>query len=357
MVARRTTNNGRPAPPLQYLEIVDPVETEDDADDIAWALRSSMWRTRVEKASARRTKRAKATPALTLAGHGVSLRIVGGALTIQNGFTHYPQQRETFRYFRGDLSLPERIFLLDGSGSVSFDVLSWLAEQKVSLIRIDWKGDIVCIAGASGYSANPFRVRWQLETRENAAKRNEFCRSLERDEFGLNRRGFPNRRFSDSGCWLEGGQHGWEGLIRTIFVSGRSERFCTADFRAIERRLSSALGSARSSTGCGGFTRRAAWRRARWADTSRRRSATGTRPFCPSAFGKEPSRCAGWWRNSPGAGSRSTIARCGISSTRRSSVSKKKRRGERARTARRRAKAGAMEEASGPDRARASGVH
>ena len=72
-----------------------------------------------------------------------------------------------------------------------------------------------------------------------------------------------------------------EGLIRTIFVSGRSERFCTADFRAIERRLSSALGSARSSTGCGGFTRRAAWRRARWADTSRRRSATGTRPFCP----------------------------------------------------------------------------
>ena len=73
---------------------------------------------------------------------------------------------------------PERIILLDGSGSVSFDVLSWLAEQKVSLIRIDWKGDIVCVAGASGYSANPFRVRWQLETREHPAKRNEFCRSL-----------------------------------------------------------------------------------------------------------------------------------------------------------------------------------
>ena len=36
---------------------------------------------------------------------------------------------------------------------------------------------------------------------------------------------------------------------------------------------------------------------------------------------------------------------------------KKKRRGERARTARRRAKTGAMEEAAGPDRARASGLH
>ena len=99
-------------------------------------------------------------------------------LTIQNGFTHYPQQRETLRYFRGDTSLPERIILLDGSGSISFDVMSWLAEQDVPLIRIDWKGDIVCIAGASGYSANPHRVRWQLETRENPGRRNEFCRSI-----------------------------------------------------------------------------------------------------------------------------------------------------------------------------------
>jgi hypothetical protein len=34
------------------------------------------------------------------------------------------------------------------------------------------------VAGASGYSANPFRVRWQLETRENPERRNEYCRSL-----------------------------------------------------------------------------------------------------------------------------------------------------------------------------------
>jgi hypothetical protein len=95
-----------------------------------------------------------------------------------NGFTHYPQKREIVRYFPGDVSLPERIILLDGSGSISFDVLSWLAEQKVSFIRIDWKGDIVCVAGASGYSANPFRVRWQLETRENPPQRNDFCRSI-----------------------------------------------------------------------------------------------------------------------------------------------------------------------------------
>jgi CRISP-associated protein Cas1 len=68
-----------------------------------------------------------------------------------------------------------RSALLDGSGSISFDVPSWLAEQKVSFIRIDWKGDIVCVAGASRYSANPFRVRWQLETRENPGQTNEFA--------------------------------------------------------------------------------------------------------------------------------------------------------------------------------------
>src|SRR5258708_36621365 len=150
---------------------------ELEEDDIAWATRSRMWQSRVAKSSLRRTKRAKAQPALILAGHGVSLRVENGALTIQNGFTHYPQKRETIRYFRGDVALPERIILLDGSGNISFDALSWLAEQKVSFIRINWKGDIVCVAGAAGYSANPFRVHCQLETPENPGQRNDFCRS------------------------------------------------------------------------------------------------------------------------------------------------------------------------------------
>ena len=176
MKATRSAKVIKLQPPLRCAEPL-PADMELDEDDIAWATRSSMWQSRVEKASVRRTKRAKALPALILAGHGVSLRVENGALTIQNGFTHYPQKREIIRYFRGDVALPERIILLDGSGSISFDVLSWLAEQKVSFIRIDWKGDIVCVVGASGYSANPFRVRWQLETRENTQQRNEL-RSL-----------------------------------------------------------------------------------------------------------------------------------------------------------------------------------
>jgi CRISP-associated protein Cas1 len=144
----------------------------------AWAARSELWRGRVGRASVRRTKRAKPQSALVLAGHGASLRIHGGALEIKNGLTHYPQPRETYLFFRGDADLPEQIILLDCSGSISFDVLSWLNEQKVSLIRIGWRGDIVCVAGASGYSANPFRVKWQLDTRENPVLRIEYSRSI-----------------------------------------------------------------------------------------------------------------------------------------------------------------------------------
>jgi CRISP-associated protein Cas1 len=177
MTVKRSAKVTKLQPPLRCAEPV-PADMELEQDDIAWATRSRMWQSRVKKASARRTKRAKAQPALILAGHGVSLRVENGALTIQNGFTHYPQKREIVRYFRGDVALPERIILLDGSGSISFDVLSWLAEQKVGFIRIDWKGDIVCVAAASGYSAKPFRVRWQLETSENPELRNEFCRSI-----------------------------------------------------------------------------------------------------------------------------------------------------------------------------------
>jgi CRISP-associated protein Cas1 len=177
MTVKRSAKVIKLQPSLRCAEPT-PADMELEQDNIAWATRSSMWQSRSEKAAVRRTKRAKAQSALILAGHGVSLRVENGALTIQNGFTHYPQKREIIRYFRGDVALPERIILLDGSGSISFDVLSWLAEQKVALIRIDWKGDLVCVAGASGYSANPFRVRWQLETRENPRQRNDFCRSL-----------------------------------------------------------------------------------------------------------------------------------------------------------------------------------
>jgi CRISP-associated protein Cas1 len=68
--------------------------------------------------------------------------------------------------------------MLDGSGSISFEVLSWLTEQRVSLIQINWKGEVSSVTSATSYAANPFRVKWQSETRENPKKRMEFCNSL-----------------------------------------------------------------------------------------------------------------------------------------------------------------------------------
>lgn len=146
-----------------------------ERDDHDWAKRSELWANRARKAGGRRAARERPRQPLVVSGHGVTLRIENGALTIRNGFTHYPQKQETYRFFKGELSIPERIVMLDGSGSISFDVLSWLAEQDVSLIRIDWRGEVICVASRSGYAANPFRVQWQRDTRADERKRMEFA--------------------------------------------------------------------------------------------------------------------------------------------------------------------------------------
>jgi CRISPR-associated protein Cas1 len=149
-------------------------ETLPVGDDFDWLRRTQMWQKRALGFTHGRAKRERPRTPLILSGHGVSLRIENGALTIRNGFTHYPQKQEIYRYFKGEPSIPERIIMLDGSGSISFDVLSWLAEQDVSLVRIDWRGEIVCVASRSGYATNPFRVQWQRETRGDEIKRMEF---------------------------------------------------------------------------------------------------------------------------------------------------------------------------------------
>jgi CRISP-associated protein Cas1 len=144
--------------------------SDDHAHD-----RPQIWSQRALKDMARRAKRERPRTPLVLSGHGISLRIEGGSLLIENGFTHYPQKRDNYRFFKGELSVPDRISILDGSGSISFDVLSWLAEQGVSLIRIDWRGEVVCVVSRSGYAANPYRVQWQRETRADENRRMEFA--------------------------------------------------------------------------------------------------------------------------------------------------------------------------------------
>ena len=89
-----------------------------------------------------------------------------GALVVRNGFTHYPQRAEEHRFFRGDRTLPSRIIVIDGSGTLSFDVLSWLSEQNIPLIRINWRGDVVTALGA-GHAGNSEHVAAQLDAQRN----------------------------------------------------------------------------------------------------------------------------------------------------------------------------------------------
>lgn len=132
-----------------------------------WVDRCHYWLT-----SRRPEKRRPGPPArhthepLILTGHGMHLRVHHGALVVRNGFTHYPQVAEEHRFFRGDRNLPSRIIVVDGSGSISFDVLSWLSEQRVPLVRIDWRGEVTTVLGA-GYAADPKRVAAQLDARRD----------------------------------------------------------------------------------------------------------------------------------------------------------------------------------------------
>jgi len=147
-------------------------------DDFEWAERSEFWVRQGSDATKPRGKRERRQQPLILCGHGVSLRIDNGALLIRDGFTHYPQQDETYRFFRGDRALPPRIIMLDGSGGLSFDVLIWLAQQGVALVHIDWKGDVLSVMAAHGYAADHRKVQWQVESRADNHRRMAFSTGL-----------------------------------------------------------------------------------------------------------------------------------------------------------------------------------
>ncbi len=160
-------------------------EVELRSPDLSdWQMRGEHWmRHSVNIAAAnKRKKRERNTVPLILCGHGVSLRIRHGALIIRDGFTHYPQQQITHCYFPRDLDLPPRIILLDGSGSLSFDVLTWLSQQGVSLARVTWGGEVAVVTNGNGYAGDPDKLRWQRETRTDHKRRFEFATGLIRSK-------------------------------------------------------------------------------------------------------------------------------------------------------------------------------
>jgi CRISPR-associated endonuclease Cas1 len=148
------------------------------AERDSWSSRNEHWISETCKAAKSRRRRERRKEPLILCGHGVSLRVDGGTLLIRNGLTHYPQQREEFRLFKGEPAIPPRIIMLDGSGCITFDVLDWLAEQRVPLVRINWQGEAVSVIAGSGFAADREKVRWQTETRADPGRRMEFATQL-----------------------------------------------------------------------------------------------------------------------------------------------------------------------------------
>ncbi len=147
-----------------------------------WSARNEFWSSETQFKTPPRRKRDRRKAPLVLCGHGMSLRIDGGTLIAREGRTHWPQEPQTHRFFAGSNDIPPRIIILDGSGSVSFDVLRWLSEQQVQLICIDWRGEVVTVAGGAGYAINSKNLRWQLDTRADPVRRLTFAASIIRQK-------------------------------------------------------------------------------------------------------------------------------------------------------------------------------
>ncbi len=123
---------------------------EDLDEEAVWAERGQYWEgttEQVQDTSRVVTKRRVERKPLVLNGHGVRLRVHQGSLVVLNGFTHYPQERQELRFFPGDRKLPSRIVMLDSDGSLSLDVISWLSEQRIPLVVLDWQGNLVSVLG------------------------------------------------------------------------------------------------------------------------------------------------------------------------------------------------------------------
>ena len=157
------------------LETINSLQYNGSDD---WAIQSENWISEAAKLQKPRRLRERNGNPLILTGHGTSLRIDKGILVIREGFTHFPQKQNVRHYFKGDLELPRIIMLLDGSGSISFDVLDWLSEQSIALARINWSGDIAIVASNNGFASDQSKIDWQRETLACPLRRLEFVQNL-----------------------------------------------------------------------------------------------------------------------------------------------------------------------------------
>ena len=78
---------------------------------------------------------------LVVNGNYSSFKVVNNTLVVQPG-TMCESAREPMIYYRGKVPF-ERVVILSKSGNISLDALHWLGSQQVSILMLDYKGDVV----------------------------------------------------------------------------------------------------------------------------------------------------------------------------------------------------------------------
>jgi CRISPR-associated protein Cas1 len=151
--------------------------------DSEWATRAQYWLSLASKSQPKRNRRERQIAPLILTGHGLSIRVDKSCLLIRDGNTHYPADRSEWRFFKGSLDVPQRIILIDGSGNISLDALDWISEQHISLVRISHDGANAIVLSQSGFAADPKRVAWQRETRDDPKLQLAHAIDLTRNKF------------------------------------------------------------------------------------------------------------------------------------------------------------------------------
>ena len=150
----------------------------DTSEPDIWAERQKYWESVSRKSEPKRLKRSRRKHPLILSGHNITMRIHRGALLIKDGFTHYPQKQTELNFYPGDLELPPRIILLDGTGSFSLSVIDWLKEQNIPLVRMNWNGSSAVTVFGDGTPTDPMKVKWQIEQSLDETARMEFATDI-----------------------------------------------------------------------------------------------------------------------------------------------------------------------------------
>lgn len=141
--------------------------------DNSFAERCQFWMTEFEKefrAKSNLSGRREIRLPLVLTGHGISINIDSGALFVRDGLTHFPQERDEYRYFPGKHNTPSRIIMLGRNGSISIDAMCWLSAQNIPLVILDYQGnELSCMCSSNGISDYEVRVAQLLATRPEHA--------------------------------------------------------------------------------------------------------------------------------------------------------------------------------------------